>query len=98
MRFLRFVFGKLKFPNTSIVHCYIFNVGRVVKYLLPSAVKEVSYSKRATCGCFCPAYYFQFETMTENTQVMLKGVDEAGAQKTVDAFYSAIARAQMGNE
>ena len=29
---------------------------------------------------------------------MLKGVDEEGAQKTVDAFYNAIARAQMGNE
>ena len=82
----------------NIIHCYCFNVGREVKYLLPSAVKEVSYSKHATCGCFCPAYYFQFETQTENTSVMLKGVDEAGAQKTVDAFYNAIARAQMGNE
>lgn len=82
----------------NIVSCYCFNTGREVKYLLPSAVKEVSYSKYATCGCFCPAYYFQFETQTENTRIMLKGVDEEGAQKTVDAFYNAIARAQMGNE
>lgn len=82
---------------TNLIECYCFNVGRTVKYLLPSSVKEVGYKKVATCGCFCSAYYLYYESFTQTTQVMLSGVDEAGAQKTVDAFYKAIAAAQMSN-
>ena len=33
---------------------WVFNVGKNVKYLLPSSVKEVGYIKQGTCfGCFC---------------------------------------------
>lgn len=41
----------------SYVRCYIFNVSKTVKCLLPSSIKEVGYKKQATCGFFCPAYY-----------------------------------------
>lgn len=82
---------------TKEIVCYCFNNGTTVKYLLPNSVKEVGYIKIATCGCFCPAYYLYYESFTQRTQVMLSGVDEAGAQKTVDAFYKAISSAQMGN-
>ena len=82
---------------TKTINCYCFNTGTTVKYLLPSSVKEIGYEKRATCGCFCPAFYLYYESFTQKTQVMLSGVDEAGAQKTVEAFYKAIASAQTGN-
>lgn len=77
--------------------CYCFNKGTVVKYLLPSSVKEIGYVKEATCGCFCPAFYLYYESFTQRTSVMLSGADEATAQKTVDAFYKAISSAQKGN-
>jgi hypothetical protein len=79
------------------ISCYCFNVGRHVTYLLPNSVKEVGYAKTTTCGCFCPAYYFYYEAFTQKRMVMLPGADEITAQKTVDAFYKAIAAAQTGN-
>ena len=82
---------------SNVINCYCFNVGRTVKYLLPSSVKEIGYTKTATCGLFCPAYYLYYESFTERTAVMLPGADEATAQKTVDAFYRAISAAQTGN-
>lgn len=34
--------------------CWVFNLGKNVKYVLPSSVKEVGYTKEGTCfGCFC---------------------------------------------
>jgi len=74
--------------------CYCCGGEKEVKYLLPSSLKEVGYKKMATCGCFCPVYYLYFEGFTQSSFVQLKGVDEAGAQKTVDAFYRAIVSAQ----
>lgn len=82
---------------TKEIVCYCFNKGKTVKYLLPNSVKEVGYIRMATCACCCSAFYLYYESFTQKTQVMLSGVDEAGAQKTVDAFYKAIASAQMGN-
>lgn len=82
---------------TNIISCYKFNVGRTVKYLLPSSVKEIGYTKVATCGCFCPAFHLYYESFTQTTRVMLSGADEATAQKTVDAFYKAISAAQLGD-
>ena len=82
---------------TNIISCYCFNVGRTVKYLLPSSVKEIGYKKITTCGCFSPAFYLYYEAFTQTTQVLLSGADEKTAQKTVDAFYRAIAASQTGN-
>lgn len=78
----------------NVINCYCFNTAREVKYLLPSSVKEVGYTKQATCGCFCPAYYLYYESFTQRTPVMLAGATEADAQKAVDAFYKAISSAQ----
>ena len=92
--------GFLVITNRRVVEvrnkkrCYCFNVGREVKYLLPSSVKEIGYIKGTTCGCFCPAYYLYYESFTQTTRVMLSGADETTAQKTVDAFYHAIAASQ----
>jgi hypothetical protein len=79
---------------SKFVTCYCFTGGKKIKYLLPSSLKEVGFTRRATCGCFCPQYVLYFQAFTDNTEVMLKGVDEAGAQKTVDAFYRAIVENQ----
>lgn len=83
---------------SSRINCYVFNTGKEVKYLLPSSVKEIGYTKHSTCCCFCPAYYLYYEGMTQKTSVMLKNVDEKEAQETVSAFYSAITQAQISNE
>jgi len=75
---------------TTIVRCWCITVGRFVKYVLPSSVKEIGYTRTATCGCFCPAFYLYYESFTQRTSVMLKGADESGALKAADAFYAAI--------
>lgn len=82
---------------TTITTCYIFNVGKFVRYLLPSSVKEIGYTKTTTCGLFCPAFYLYYESFTQKTSIMLSGADENTAQKTVDAFYRAISSSQNGN-
>jgi hypothetical protein len=78
----------------TIIRCWCITVGKTVKYVLPSSVKEVGYTRKATCGCFCPAYYLYYESFTQSTPILLKGVDEAGALKAANAFYAAITAAQ----
>ncbi|MDR1761122.1 MAG: hypothetical protein LBR55_01595 [Bacteroidales bacterium] len=74
---------------------WVLNVGKNVKYLLPSSIKEVGYIKEGTCcGCFCQSYNLYYDAFTQRTSVLLSDVDEAGAQKVVDAFYKAIFTAQ----
>lgn len=75
---------------------WVFNVGKNVKYVLPSSVKEVGYLMEGTCcGCFCQAYTLYYDSFTQRTSVLLSDVDsDAGAQKLVDAFYKAISNAQ----
>ena len=82
---------------SNYIVCYCFNVGREVKYVLPSSVKEVGYRRHATCGCFCPAYYFYYQAFTQDREVLLSGSDETEAQRIVDAFYKAISFSQGGN-
>lgn len=95
--------GFLVITNKRVVEvnntfeCYCFNTGTTVKYLLPSSVKEIGYIRKTTCGCFCPAYYLYYQGFTQTTQILLSGADEETAQKTVDAFYKAIAAAQTEN-
>ena len=67
----------------SYVRCYIFNVSKTVKCLLPSSIKEV-----------CPAYYLYYDAHTQHTEIQLSAFDEAEASKVVDAFFKAIAKAQ----
>jgi hypothetical protein len=74
----------------SITRCYVFNTAKEVKFLLPSSIKEVGFIKKATCGLFCPGYYFYYQGFTQTTEVLLKDTDEAGAQKLVDSFYRAL--------
>lgn len=74
----------------SIV-CWCMNSAKSVKYILPSSVKEVGYSKSATfLGCFCQAYHFYYDAFTQRTSILLKGYHEEESQKLVDAFYKAI--------
>ncbi|MGM9843399.1 MAG: hypothetical protein ACI30S_04170 [Muribaculaceae bacterium] len=71
--------------------CWIFNARKDVKYVLPSSVKEAGYLKEATfCGCFCQAYHFYYESWTQSTSILLKGVNESGAKQILDAFYNAL--------
>ena len=75
--------------------CWVFNLGQNVKYVLPSSVKEVGYTKEGTClGIFCQAYNLYYESFTQTTTVQLPIDDEKEAQKVVDAFYKAINAAQ----
>lgn len=75
---------------------WVLNVGKNVKYVLPSSVKEVGYLMEGTCcGCFCQAYSLYYDSFTQRTCVLLSDVDtDSGAQKLVDAFYRAISAAQ----
>jgi len=75
------------------INCYCFTTGRQIKYVLPSSVKEIGYTRAATCGCCCPVYCLYYEGFTQRTAVQLKGADEAGALKAANAFYAAITRA-----
>lgn len=75
--------------------CWVLNAGKSVKYVLPSSVKEVGYTKEGTCcGCFCQAYQLYYDAFTQRTTVLLPVNDEAEAQGVVDAFYKAISAAQ----
>jgi len=78
----------------TIIRCWCITVGREVKYVLPSSVKEIGYKRSATCGCFCPMYKLFYESFTQTTNVRLKGADEDGALKAANAFYAAISAAQ----
>ena len=69
---------------------YVFDAGKVIRYLLPSGIKEIGYSKEPTCFCFCQAYNLFYEAYTQRTTVLLSDVDEAGAQRVVDSFYNAL--------
>ncbi|MDR2491318.1 MAG: hypothetical protein LBD20_07950 [Spirochaetaceae bacterium] len=75
------------------INCWCITTGRQVKYVLPSSVKEIGYTRDATCGCFCPVYYLYYEAFTQRTAVQLKGADENGALKAANAFYAAISHA-----
>lgn len=69
---------------------YVFDSGKVIRYLLPSGIKEIGYTKEPTFCCFCPAYQLFYEAYTQRTSVLLSDVDESGAQRVVDAFYNAL--------
>lgn len=72
---------------------WVFNTGKNVKYVLPSSVKEVGYTKEGTCfGCFCQSYHLYYESHTQATSVLLNVDDEKEAQKVVTAFYAAISK------
>jgi hypothetical protein len=77
----------------SDVLCWCINTAKIVKYILPSSVKEIGYTKTATCGMFCPAYNLYFEGFTESFNILLKKADEDQAAKIATAFYNAIASA-----
>ena len=75
--------------------CWVFNAGKAVKYVLPSSVKEVGYTEAGTfCGCFCKSYHLYYESFTQTREVLLTGLDEAGTQKIVAAFYNTIKKVQ----
>lgn len=74
---------------------WVLNAGKNVKYVLPSSVKEVGYTKEGTfLGCFCQAYSLYYDSFTQRTSVLLSVSEESEAQKVVDAFYRAISAAQ----
>jgi hypothetical protein len=77
------------------ISCWCITTGRQVKYVLPSSVKEIGYTRTATCGFFCPAYHLYYEGFTQRTAVLLKDADEAGALKATNAFYAAIAHTKV---
>jgi hypothetical protein len=77
------------------IRCYCITVGRQVKFVLPSSVKEIGYDRAATCGCFCPAYRLYYRANIWSTSVLLKGVNEDGALKAANAFYAAITDATL---
>lgn len=75
--------------------CWVFDTGKEIKYVLPSSVKEVGYTKTGTfLGCFCPCYHLYYDANTQSTNVQLKGYNEQETIKLVNNFYDAITRAQ----
>lgn len=75
---------------------WVLNAGKNVKYLLPSSVKEVGYTKEGTCcGCFCQSYNLYYDAFTQRTSVLLDVTSEEDAQNIVDSFYKAISSVQQ---
>jgi len=72
------------------IACYVFTVGRQVKYVMPNSIMEVGYNRAATFLCCCPAYHLYYQGHTQLTSILLKGADEAEATRVCNAFYSAI--------
>ena len=71
--------------------CWVFNSSKEVKYVLPSSVKEVGYTKEGTfCGCFCQAYHLYYDATTQRTSILLKGMDEKETLDLVNTFYRTI--------
>lgn len=67
--------------------CWVFNVAKKIDYLLPAYVRNVGYAMEATfCGCFCQKYTLCYN----DKEWTLKGEDEEGAKKIVEAFYATI--------
>lgn len=76
---------------TQFISCWVLNAGTGVKYVLPSSVKEIGYTKEGSfLGCFCQAYNLYYESFTQTTSVLLPVSSEAEAKKVVDSFYNAI--------
>jgi hypothetical protein len=50
----------------------------------------VGFAKKTVCGFLCPSSSLYYGSLTQRISIRLKGYDEAGAQKVVDAFYKAI--------
>ena len=88
--------GYLVITNQRVVEvsdvkaCWVFDMVKNVKYVLPSSVKEVGYLKESTFCCFCKAYHLYYDSHTQRTSILLKGADEVEAQKIVDAFFNTI--------
>lgn len=77
------------------IACWVFNTGKNVKYVLPSSVKEVGYTKTGTfCGCFCQEYELYYDAFTQRTSVQLKGLHEEETIAVVNSFYKTIMSAQ----
>ena len=75
--------------------CWVFNTGKIVKYVLPASVKEVGYTKVGTfLGCCCQAYNLYYEAFTQRTIIQLKGMHEEETVALVNTFYKTIQSAQ----
>lgn len=75
--------------------CWVFNTAKEIKYVMPSSVKEVGYTKEGTfCGCFCQAYHLYYDAFTQRTSILLKGMHEKETAELVDKFYNAISKLQ----
>lgn len=79
----------------EFISLWVFTTGKNIKYVLPSSVKEVGYTKEGTCfGCFCQAYNLYYDSFTQRTSILLPVSSEAETKKVVDAFYAAISKNQ----
>ncbi len=76
---------------------WIFNVAKIITYVLPASVKEVGFVKSGAClGCFCQAYTLYYEAFTHRREILLKGIDdEESAQRIADAFFKTISTVQI---
>ena len=79
----------------QITQCYVFVTDKIIKYVLPSSVKEVGYTKTATCGFLCPRYELFYESFTDGIAVQLKGGKESDALNAANAFYAALFKAKI---
>jgi len=82
--------NKRVFELQTQIRLWVFTVGKTVRYILPSSVKEVGYLKAASCCCFCPTYYFYYDAHTQTSRLQMKTMDESQVKKIVDDFYAKI--------
>ena len=72
------------------IRWYCITTGKIVKYVLPSSVKEIGYTKAATCGCLCPRYVLYYLSLTDGVDIRLKSGRESDALNAANAFYESL--------
>ena len=72
------------------IECYCFTTKRTIRYVTPSSVKQVGYSKAATCGICCSAYYLFYCAQTQYTCILVDTSNESAVREVVEAFYKLI--------
>ncbi len=73
---------------------YVFHTARRIRYVIPSSIMSVTYSKEPTLCCFCSKYELSYRGLTSGKTIRLQSYSDEDAQKIVDVFYKLIVSKQ----
>lgn len=94
VRFHLIITNKRIIEVSETIQCYCFTTKRLVRYVTPSSVKQVGYSKATNCGICCSAYYLFYNSQTQYTNIMVNTSNESMVRDIVEEFYRLISDKQ----